>query len=184
MSSETRLKMKTHADHERTEEINWEFRCNLMIKIQGLSKSFRNSQAVSDLSFTVQPGEVLGLLGPNGAGKTTTLRSVAGVLRPNQGSIQIGNHNLAANPVEAKRLLGYLSDQPAFFDNLTCWEHVQFIANVHSVQNFEPKARLLFECFELTEKKKCFRFRTFERHATTSRVDLLSALFASSDPFG
>jgi ABC-2 type transport system ATP-binding protein len=155
-----------------------------MIKIQGLSKSFRNSQAVSDLSFTVQPGEVLGLLGPNGAGKTTTLRSVAGVLRPNQGSIQIGNHNLAANPVEAKRLLGYLSDQPAFFDNLTCWEHVQFIANVHSVQNFEPKARLLFECFELTEKKKCFRFRTFERHATTSRVDLLSALFASSDPFG
>lgn len=127
-----------------------------MIKIQGLSKSFRKTEAVSDLNFTVQPGEVLGLLGANGAGKTTTLRSIAGVLRPDRGTIQIGDYDIKSNPVEAKRLLSYLQDQPAFFDNLTCWEHIRFIASVHSVTDYEAKARALFDRLELTEKLDAF----------------------------
>jgi ABC-2 type transport system ATP-binding protein len=127
-----------------------------MINVAALSKTFRNTKAVNELSFAVQPGEVLGLLGPNGAGKTTTLRSLAGVLRPDQGTITIGEFDISKSPVEAKRLLAYLADQPTFFDNLTCWEHIRFVASVHGVADFENKARVLFERLELSEKKDAF----------------------------
>jgi ABC-2 type transport system ATP-binding protein len=62
----------------------------------------------------------------------------------------------ATNPVEAKRILGYLTDQPAFFDNLTCWEHIRFVASVHSISDHEPKARALFDRLDLTEKLDAF----------------------------
>jgi ABC-type multidrug transport system ATPase subunit len=120
-----------------------------MIQIQGLSKNYRKIEAISDLSFAVQAGEVLGLLGPNGAGKTTSLRSIAGVIRPDQGSIRVGDHDVATNPVEAKRILGYLTDQPAFFDNLTCWEHIRFVASVHSISDHEPKVTSRKFCYHL-----------------------------------
>jgi ABC-2 type transport system ATP-binding protein len=127
-----------------------------MIKIDQLSKAYRKTKAVVELSFTVNPGEVLGLLGPNGAGKTTTLRSIAGVLRPDSGKIQVGEFDIAKFPVEAKRLLAYLPDQPTFFDNLTCWEHIRFVANVYSVTDFESKAENLFERLNLKEKRDAF----------------------------
>jgi ABC-2 type transport system ATP-binding protein len=73
-----------------------------MVKIEGLSKAYKSTEAVSDLTFSVGPGEVLGLLGPNGAGKTTTLRSIAGVLRPDKGFISVGGFDISKSPIEAK----------------------------------------------------------------------------------
>lgn len=123
-----------------------------MLKVSNLNKTFKKSNAVDNLSFEVMPGEVLGLLGPNGAGKTTTLRAIAGVMNFNYGEITIGEHCIQDSPIEAKKQMAYLPDQSAFFDNLTCWEHVRFVASVYQVADYETKGRALFDRFELTDK--------------------------------
>lgn len=127
-----------------------------MIKVEKLSKSFGATDAVKELSFDLKPGEILGLLGPNGAGKTTTLRAIAGVLRVDAGEVFIGNFGIKTNPVEAKRILAYLPDQSSYFDYLTCWEHIRFVANVYQVSDWESKAEKLFERFQLASKKSSF----------------------------
>ncbi len=127
-----------------------------MVKVQSLSKRYRGVQAVVDLSFDIAPGEVLGLLGPNGAGKTTTLRMLSGVLRPDSGSIEIGGLEFSSNAIEVKKQSAYLPDEPVFFDHLTCWEHVRFIAGVYSMDEFEPRAESLFSRLELDGKKNAF----------------------------
>src|SRR4051812_41191725 len=89
---------------------------NSMIEIAALCKSFGEFNAVRDLSFAVQPGEVLGLVGPNGAGKTTTLRIMAGIIPPTQGNVRIGGHDIAKEPIQAKQLLAFFPDEPRLFD--------------------------------------------------------------------
>ena len=79
-----------------------------MIEVESLTKQYGELAAVADLSFGVARGEVLGLVGPNGAGKTTTLRSLVGIVRPTQGRIRIGGHDLEGEPVAAKRLLAFM----------------------------------------------------------------------------
>ncbi len=123
-----------------------------MLKVANLLKTFKKSNAVDHLSFEVMPGEVLGLLGPNGAGKTTTLRAIAGVMSFDKGEIAIDNHSIVNSAIEAKRRMAYLPDQSTFFDNLTCWEHVRFVASVYKVEDYENKGRALFDRLELTEK--------------------------------
>jgi ABC-2 type transport system ATP-binding protein len=144
-----------------------------MIAVDRLTKSFRNLQAVKELSFTVQPGEILGLLGPNGAGKTTTLRSLAGVIRPESGTISIGGLNLTQSPIQAKQMIAYLPDQSSFFDNLTCWEHIQFVAEVYQIKDFQPLANQLFDRFELADKKN--KFPSDLSKGMRQRLGLISA---------
>ena len=90
-----------------------------MIEVESLTRYYGDFAAVTDLSFRVEAGEVLGLVGPNGAGKTTTLRSIAGIIRPTSGSIRIGGHDLAVDPIPAKRQLAFIPDEPHLFDYLT-----------------------------------------------------------------
>src|SRR5215510_7748264 len=79
-----------------------------MIKTQNLIKNFDGIVAVDDLSFSVEPGEVLGFLGPNGAGKSTTMRMIAGFITPTSGSASICGHDVVSEPIAAKAALGYL----------------------------------------------------------------------------
>src|SRR6187455_2781816 len=102
-----------------------------MIEVRELGKRYGDFVAVNDLSFTVRPGEVLGLVGPNGAGKTTTLRSLAGIIPPTRGSIRVGGHDLALNPIAAKQLLAFFTDEPRLFDYLTVWQHLNFVARIY-----------------------------------------------------
>ena len=81
--------------------------------------------AVADLSFEVGAGEIVGLIGPNGAGKTTTLRSLAGILRPTSGRVRIDGHDLVVDPLEAKRRLAFMPDEPHLFEYLTVDEHLR-----------------------------------------------------------
>ncbi|HET7603151.1 MAG TPA: ATP-binding cassette domain-containing protein, partial [Gemmatimonadales bacterium] len=99
-----------------------------MIEVEGLTKLYGDRLAVRELSFRVQPGEVLGLVGPNGAGKTTTLRSVAGIIRPSAGEIRVAGHDLRAEPIAAKSRLAFIPDEPHLFDYLTVGEHLDFVA--------------------------------------------------------
>src|SRR5881628_2784384 len=108
-----------------------------MIEVQGLTKLYGTLVAVDGLSFEVAAGEILGLVGPNGAGKTTTLRAIAGILRPASGRVRIAGCDLAEDPVEAKRRLGFVPDEPRLFEYLTTWEHVEFTARAYR----DPEAR-------------------------------------------
>src|ERR1051326_6750587 len=84
----------------------------MAISVELLRRQYGSFTAVDDLSFTVQSGEIVGLIGPNGAGKTTTLRSLAGILRPTSGRVAIDGHDIVAQPIEAKRRLAFMPDEP------------------------------------------------------------------------
>ena len=124
-----------------------------MLEVSGLAKSFGKQVAVDGLSFRVEAGEVVGLVGANGAGKTTTLLAVAGVLRPDAGTVRIGGVDLAARPVEAKRMLGFVPDEPALFDYLSVEEHLRFMGRLYRVGDIEKRLpALLFE-MELGDRR-------------------------------
>ncbi len=124
-----------------------------MIEVRDFHKAYRGSVAVNGLSFDVQAGQVLGLLGPNGAGKTTTMRAISGVIPATSGKLLVCGHDVAAEPVAAKKLLAYVPDDPKLFDMLTVWEHLQFMASAYQVNEFEADATALLEQFELTPKR-------------------------------
>jgi ABC-2 type transport system ATP-binding protein len=123
-----------------------------MIEVTDLRKQYGDFAAVRDLSFTVLPGQVLGLVGPNGAGKTTTLRSIAGIIPPTSGRVRIAGHDLATEPIAAKRSLAFFPDEPRLFDYLTVRQHLAFIARIYDVADHEAVARPLLEEFEIADK--------------------------------
>ena len=124
------------------------------IEVINLTKTYADFVAVKDLSFAVKRGEVLGLVGPNGAGKTTTLRALAGIHPPTEGRIRICGEDLGDRPVEAKRHLAFMPDEPRLFDYLTVEEHLQFVARIYQVQDFRSRMDPLLEEFELADKRK------------------------------
>ena len=127
-----------------------------VIRVAGLSKRYGDRTAVSDLHFEVAAGEILGLVGPNGAGKTTTLRSLAGILVPSAGEIRIDGHEMAGDPLAAKRRLALVPDAPSHFQSLTVWEHLELVAQLYDVRGFEGAAASLLDEFELSERRDSF----------------------------
>jgi ABC-2 type transport system ATP-binding protein len=127
----------------------------LSIEVDDYHKVYGETVAVEGLSFSVAPGEILGMVGPNGAGKTTTMRALAGILTPTRGRLAVAGFDLAKHPVEAKRALAYVPDDPHLFDVLTVWEHFRFVAAAyHMAAGWEAKAEELLRMFELTEKRE------------------------------
>jgi len=124
------------------------------ISVEHLRRVFVDFTAVDDLSFEVAPGEIVGLIGPNGAGKTTTLRSLAGILRPTSGHVRIDGHDLVSDPLEAKRRLAFMPDEPHLFEYLTVDEHLRLIARLYGVVDVEPRARALLDELELAGKER------------------------------
>jgi ABC-2 type transport system ATP-binding protein len=123
-----------------------------MIEVTGLAKRYGTFTAVKDLSFTVRPGEVLGLVGPNGAGKTTTLRCLAGIIPASAGTARIGGHDIATDPVAAKRTLAFFPDEPRLFDYLTVRQHLAFVARIYGVTHHDALAQSLLEELEIADK--------------------------------
>ncbi len=124
-----------------------------MIQVEGLTKLYGEFVAVNELSFSVRPGEVLGLVGPNGAGKTTTLRCLSGIIPPTRGTIRICAHDMAVDPIAAKRELAFLPDEPRLFDYLTVEQHLAFTARIYGVADFLANADRLLHELELTDKR-------------------------------
>jgi ABC-2 type transport system ATP-binding protein len=124
-----------------------------ILQVESLGKVYGELRAVSGLSFELRLGEVLGLVGPNGAGKTTTLRCLAGIIPPTSGRIVIGGSDLQGQPVAAKRALAFLPDEPRLFDYLTVREHLNLIARLYEVADWESKASALLEELELKGKE-------------------------------
>jgi len=105
----------------------------LALDIRGLAKRFERP-AVDGLDLAVREGEFYALLGPNGAGKTTTLRMIAGLIRPDAGSIQVAGIDALADPVAAKKIIAWISDEPMIYDKLTPEEYLEFVAGLWSVE--------------------------------------------------
>ena len=125
-----------------------------MINVRNLTRQYGDFTAVDRISFTVNPGEVLGLVGPNGAGKTTTLRCLAGIIAPSAGTIEIAGHDIQKDPVSAKRALAFIPDEPHLFDHLTVEEHLRFVARLYGVADAEQRIAPLLEEFEIADKRK------------------------------
>jgi ABC-2 type transport system ATP-binding protein len=124
-----------------------------MIRVESLSKHYDNAKAVRDLSFVVEPGQVLGLVGRNGAGKTTTLKSIAGIIPASGGQLYVGEHSLAADPIAVKQRSAYVPDDPELFNDLTVEDHLVFTASIYGVDDPWNEIDKLLAMFELTEKR-------------------------------
>jgi ABC-2 type transport system ATP-binding protein len=112
----------------------------IALATRGLSKCF-DRPAVDALDLTVYGGEFYALVGPNGAGKTTTLRMVVGLLRPDVGSITIGGIDALADPIAAKQITAWLSDEPMIYDRLTPFEYLEFVAGLWHIDRSLAEAR-------------------------------------------
>jgi ABC-2 type transport system ATP-binding protein len=120
------------------------------LEISGLVKSF-SRPAVDGLDLTVRAGEFYALLGPNGAGKTTTLRMIAGLIRPDAGSIRVAGVDALADPVRAKHVMAWISDEPMIYDKLTPQEYLEFIAGLWDIapELAAPRAHELLHWLDL-----------------------------------
>jgi ABC-2 type transport system ATP-binding protein len=124
---------------------------NPALAIEHLRVDFPEIIAVNDLSLTIEPGDVCGLIGPNGAGKTTTMRAVSGLQECTRGSVKVGGHELASEPGELKRQLGFMPDFCPTYDQLTASEFLDHFARAYDVPN---RAKRIEECLELTWLKE------------------------------
>src|SRR5699024_4336451 len=124
------------------------------IKLINLSKSYGKQQAVQDLHIDIPKGELFGFLGPNGAGKTTTIKMLTGLLEPTSGTAEINGIDIWKKPLEAKKHIAYVPDQPNLYPKLTGWEYIQFIASVFGLpdETFQSKAKELLHIFSLTDR--------------------------------
>lgn len=102
-----------------------------MIQTRNLTKRFGPRPAVSDLSLDIEAGEFFCFLGPNGAGKTTTIKMLTGLLHPTEGSAKVGGFDIQREPIEAKRLIGYVPDHPFLYEKLTGREFMRFVAGLY-----------------------------------------------------
>ncbi len=131
---------------------------NAAIKVKNLTKIYNDVKAVNNASFTVEKGEVFGFLGPNGAGKTTTMKSILGLIQPNNGNIHIYGINTKHNSKQAKKYVGYLPEKVAFYDNLNALQNLYFYADMKEVSRSECEPLLIEMGLERAIHKKVGEF--------------------------
>lgn len=115
-----------------------------MIEIKNISKSFDRNKALDDVSFKINPGEIVGFLGPNGAGKTTTMRIISGFISPDKGVVTIDGISVIANPIEAKKKIGYLPENNPLYRDMLVSEFLEFSANLNNIAKGKRKEAMDF----------------------------------------
>jgi len=126
----------------------------MAISVIELCRAYGEVTAVQGLSFDAAAGEIVGLIGPNGAGKTTTLRCLAGILVPTSGRIVVGGHDMAGSPIEAKKQLAFMPDEPHLFEYMTVQEHLRLIGRLYGLADIDERARPLLDELELRGKEQ------------------------------
>ena len=124
-----------------------------MLKIEHLTKTYGDKKAVDNLNLHIKPGEIYGFIGHNGAGKTTTLKSVVGILQFDEGEILINGKSVRTAPLDCKRDIAYIPDNPDLYDFMTGIKYLNFIADIFkvSVADRQERIRKYADLFELTE---------------------------------
>jgi len=123
----------------------------VMIDFQGVTKRYGDKTAVSDLSFRVRRGEFFGFLGPNGAGKTTSIKSMIGLVRPEEGRIVINGRDVASDPLGVRSIIGYVPDSPFVYGKLTAREFLVFVGGLYRMEpsDIEKGIAWLAEIFDM-----------------------------------
>ena len=114
-----------------------------MIEVEHLTKRYGAHTAVDDISFTVEDGCIYGLLGPNGAGKSTTMNILTGYLSATAGTVKVAGHDIAEEPLEAKKAIGYLPEQPPLYPEMTVREYLLFVAELKGVKHKKDRAAMV-----------------------------------------
>jgi ABC-2 type transport system ATP-binding protein len=114
-----------------------------MIRVDNLVKAFGARRVVDDISFTVEPGEVLGFIGPNGAGKSTTMRIITGFYPPTSGRVSVGGYDIIDHPIAAKRLIGYLPENAPSYADMTVLAFLNFAAEMRGMTGTTRKKAVL-----------------------------------------
>ena len=124
-----------------------------MLDIKNLTKIYGDKKAVDDLTLHIAPGKICGFIGHNGAGKTTTLKSVAGILQFDEGEITIGGRSVKTEPLECKRQIAYIPDNPDIYEFMTGIQYLNFIADIFGINDTERRERIekYAKLFELTD---------------------------------
>lgn len=124
-----------------------------MLIIEHLTKTYGEKKAVDDLSLHIRPGEIYGFIGHNGAGKTTTLKSVAGILQFDSGTITIAGNSVTADPIRCKRDIAYIPDNPDLYDFMSGIKYLNFVADIFGIPTDvrAERIRKYADVFELTE---------------------------------
>jgi ABC-2 type transport system ATP-binding protein len=155
-----------------------------MIEIENVSKTYDGKiRAVDGLTLSVPAGEIVGFLGPNGAGKTTTLKMITGILSPDGGNIRVNGMDIARRPIDVKRIIGYVPDNPDQFLKLKGTEYLRFMADMYGVPSAERNDRVtrLSGTFELTgslgETMQAYS------HGMRQKIVLIGALLHDPDVF-
>lgn len=129
-----------------------------MLKLDQLTKKYGDFTALNGLSLEIADGQLHGFVGPNGAGKTTTMRILATLLKPTSGTASVDGTDVVRNPSEARRLIGYMPDFFGVYDNLKCWEYLDFYGRCYRLPASERKQMTgrLLDLVQLTEKRDAF----------------------------
>ncbi len=124
-----------------------------MLRIEHLTKTYKDKKAVDDLSLHIEPGEIYGFIGHNGAGKTTTLKSCCGILQYDSGEIMVDGISIKADPLDCKRKIAYIPDNPDLYEFMTGAQYLNFVADIFGVDSASRKERIdrYGDMFELTE---------------------------------
>lgn len=126
-----------------------------MLKIEHLTKSYKGGKkAVEDLSLEIEAGDIYGFIGHNGAGKTTTIKCVAGVLEFSEGEIWIDGKSIQKDPINCKKILAFIPDNPDLYENMTGIQYLNFIADIFGISKHEREKEIekYADAFELTQK--------------------------------
>jgi ABC-2 type transport system ATP-binding protein len=130
---------------------------NPTLEVQNLTYMYGSYQALQETSFTVNDGEIVMISGPNGAGKTTLMLCLGGLLLPTSGKVIVDGYDLYQRERSAKRRQSFLPDFPHFYQELTTWEHIRFVALAHNVEKgFESRADILLSEFDLSEARDMY----------------------------
>lgn len=129
-----------------------------MLEVKNLTKRYGKLIAAQDVSFTLEPGDVFGFIGSNGAGKTTTIRMLATLLDPTSGTASLNGVDIVKNPLQIRRLMGYMPDFFGLYDDVMAWEYLDFFATVYDIPA-KTRPKIIDEVLELTDltaKKEAF----------------------------
>jgi ABC-2 type transport system ATP-binding protein len=148
-----------------------------MIEVSHVSRNFGTFRAVNDISFSIPTGQIVGLLGPNGAGKTTTMRMITGFLSPSEGKIFIDGKDISENPVEAKKMIGYMPESAPLYSDMIVEDYLTYVAKMH---NLNPEEKVPLLCKECGLKEVMSKNINELSRGNRQRVSLAHALM--NDP--
>lgn len=152
-----------------------------MITISNLTKKYGDKYALDNLSFNVRKGEILGFLGPNGAGKSTTMNIITGYISYTDGTVTVDGHEINENPMEVKKLIGYLPEIPPLYLDMTVWDYLEFVYELKKVRldNKKPHIQGIVETVGIDDVK-CRRIGNLSK-GYRQRVGLAGALIGDPE---